>query len=87
MLPEFLVNLGEELNQSIPTSLSEQIHLSKTSRRTPSPALSSKTLSVQSITSQQEVIVNDNQRSTRDLRFSLRLFKIIRFALTLIKSH
>ena len=65
MLAEFLVNLGEELNESIPASLSEQIQL-KTNRRTPSPALSSKTLSVQSVASQQEII--DSQRPTRLLR-------------------
>ncbi|KAI9549955.1 hypothetical protein GHT06_005226 [Daphnia sinensis] len=66
MLPEFLVNLGEELNQPIPASLSEQVRL-KTSIRTPSPALSSKAPSIHSVASQQETI--NSQRSVgRDLR-------------------
>lgn len=66
MLPEFLVNLGEELNQPIPASLSDQVKMNL-STRTPSPALSSKNLSVQSIASQQEM---DSQRSSaRDLRY------------------
>lgn len=64
MLPDFLVNLGEELNQPIPASLSEEVTRKS---KTPSPAHSSKTLSVQSLASQQEVI--DSQRPvTRDLR-------------------
>jgi hypothetical protein len=64
MLPEFLVNLGEELNQPIPVSLNEQ---NKLSGRTPSPVPSSKALSVQSIASHQEI--GDSQRpSVRDLR-------------------
>lgn len=66
MLPEFLVNLGEELNQPIPASLSEQVRL-KTSIRTPSPALSSKVPSVHSVASQQET--SNSQRSVaRELR-------------------
>ena len=66
MLPEFLVNLGEELNQPIPTSLSDQVRM-KCSTRTPSPALSSKALSVQSVASQHETV--DSQKSiARGLR-------------------
>ncbi|XP_057381286.1 uncharacterized protein LOC130703854 [Daphnia carinata] len=66
MLPEFLVSLGEELNQPIPSNLSEQVRL-KTSIRTPSPALSSKAPSVHSIASLQET--NNSQRSVaRELR-------------------
>lgn len=66
MLPEFLVNLGEEVNQPIPANLSEQVRL-KTSVRTPSPALSMKALSVHSVASQHEA--NNSQRSVaRDLR-------------------
>lgn len=65
MLPEFLHNLGEELNQPIPASLNDIVR-SKNSTRTPSPTLSSRTLSVHSV-SQNETI--DSQRSvTRDLR-------------------
>lgn len=66
MLPEFLVNLGEELNQPIPASLSDQVKMIQSA--TPSPALSSKALSVQSVASQQDMI--DSQRSSvRDLRY------------------
>ena len=66
MLPEFLVNLGEELNQQIPSSLSEQVR-NKLSARSPSPAQSLKAPSVQSIASQHEI--SDSQRPTvRDLR-------------------
>jgi hypothetical protein len=65
MLPEFLVNLGEELNQPIPASLSDIVR-SKNSARTPSPTLSSRTLTVHSV-SRNETL--DSQRSvTLDLR-------------------
>lgn len=68
MLPEFLVNLGEELNQPIPASLADQVRLGNPTR-TPSPALSSKPLSVQSVASQQDGI--DSHRSgARDLRYA-----------------
>ena len=68
MLLEFLVNLGEELNQPIPASLNEQVR-NKLSGRTPSPVPSSKALSVQSMASQQEI--GDSQRpSVRDLRWN-----------------
>lgn len=64
MLPEFLVFLGEELNQSIPDSLKEEV---SKKFKSPSPAPSSKTLSVQSLASQQDML--ESQRpATRDLR-------------------
>lgn len=64
MLPEFLVFLGEELNQPIPDSLKEEV---SKKFKSPSPAPSSKTLSVQSLASQQDML--ESQRpATRDLR-------------------
>ena len=76
MLPEFLVNLGEELNQPIPASLSE-ILLLQNPTRTPSPTLSSRTLSVHSIASQNETI--DSQRSiARDLRLKRLKFLLLK---------
>jgi hypothetical protein len=65
MLPELLVYLGEDLNQLIPASLRDIVRL-KNAARSPSPSLSSRTLSVHTV-SQNETV--DIQTSvTRDLR-------------------
>ena len=67
MLPDLLVNLGEEMNQTIPASLSELMS-NLNARGTPSPALSSGLPSVQSANSHQDV--GGSQRpATRELRY------------------